>query len=475
MSTLYSPTGIFCNRTMNLRSIPVIGYDMDYTLVHYNVIAWEGIAYEYIKKYLKEDNWPVEELVFDPTIFIRGLIIDKKLGNIIKVNRFGYVKRAVHGKKQLDFHSMRSVYSRTIVELSEDRYYFLNTLFSISEACMFAQLVDLLDEGKIKNVNNYAELASRIRTILDQAHLEGQLKEDIMANPKLYVELDEKLAVTLMDQKNANKKLMIITNSEWSYTNFMMSYILDRYLPEGQTWRDLFDLIIVSARKPDFFQKTPPIFKVINDEGMLKPVIGPIKENGIYLGGNSQMIEKFFNVSGEEILYVGDHLFSDVSISKSISRWRTALIIREIEEEIVAIKEAKQNHEKIRKMMEQKIVLEEQSNQLKLALQRHEKKYASQIDDNPATLKERIRKNRDEIMELDKKIGKLNTRDGKQFNTNWGYLMRTGNDKSMFTRQVERYADIYTSRVSNLFYATPFMYFRSLRGSMPHDPVSFPD
>jgi hypothetical protein len=36
-SVRLSPRGIFCTRTLNLRCISVIGYDMDYTLVHYNV------------------------------------------------------------------------------------------------------------------------------------------------------------------------------------------------------------------------------------------------------------------------------------------------------------------------------------------------------------------------------------------------------------------------------------------------------
>ena len=53
----------------------------------------------------------------------------------------------------------------------------------------------------------------------------------------------------------------------------------------------------------------------------------------------------------------------------------------------------------------------------------------------------------------------------------WGPLMRAGNDKSHLARQVERYADVYTSRVSNLLYATPFVYLRSPRGSLPHDPL----
>ena len=39
--------GIFCNRTMNMRAIRAVGFDMDYTLVHYDVAEWEGRAYAY--------------------------------------------------------------------------------------------------------------------------------------------------------------------------------------------------------------------------------------------------------------------------------------------------------------------------------------------------------------------------------------------------------------------------------------------
>jgi hypothetical protein len=48
-------------------------------------------------------------------------------------------------------------------------------------------------------------------------------------------------------------------------------------------------------------------------------------------------------------------------------------------------------------------------------------------------------------------------------------MMRAGNDKSHLARQIERHADIYTSRVANLLYATPFAYLRSPRGTLPHD------
>ena len=53
----------------------------------------------------------------------------------------------------------------------------------------------------------------------------------------------------------------------------------------------------------------------------------------------------------------------------------------------------------------------------------------------------------------------------------WGPLMRAGVDKSLFARQVEKYADVYTSRVSNFAAETPYGFLRAARGTLPHDAV----
>lgn len=46
------------------------------------------------------------------------------------------------------------------------------------------------------------------------------------------------------------------------------------------------------------------------------------------------MVENFLNIHGDEFLYVGDHIYTDVSQSKVHLRWRTALICRELEDEV---------------------------------------------------------------------------------------------------------------------------------------------
>lgn len=51
--------------------------------------------------------------------------------------------------------------------------------------------------------------------------------------------------------------------------------------------------------------------------------------------------------------------------------------------------------------------------------------------------------------------GPMLEQDGKDFSERWGYLSRAGlNDKSCLMRQIEKYADIYTSRVSNFLHYT---------------------
>ncbi|CAK9170140.1 unnamed protein product [Ilex paraguariensis] len=107
LSARHSPRGIFCSRTLNLRSISAIGYDMDYTLMHYNVMAWEGRAYDYCMDNLRNMGFPVDGLAFDPDLVIRGLVIDKEKGNLVKADRFGYVKRAMHGTKMLSTREVR--------------------------------------------------------------------------------------------------------------------------------------------------------------------------------------------------------------------------------------------------------------------------------------------------------------------------------------------------------------------------------
>jgi HAD superfamily 5'-nucleotidase-like hydrolase len=462
--------GVYCNRTLNMHTIRAIGYDMDYTLIHYKVDEWEGRAYAYIKDKLLSIGWPVGDLKFKPSEVIRSLILDTELGNTLKVDRFGYVKRASHGTRPLEFSEQREVYARTLIDLREDRYEFLNTLFSLSEAWMFGQLVDLLDEHKLPAGLRYADIYHTVRASTDEAHMGGRLKADIIADPDRFVALDPETPLALLDQRRAGKKLLLITNSEWEYSSPMMAYSFDRFLPDGMTWRDLFDVIIVSARKPHFFSAKGPLFQVVSEAGLLKPCPGGIRDDGIYLGGNARQVEEYLGLSGNEILYVGDHMLTDVHITKNILWWRTALIVRELETDLADAAAFREDQKRLADLMREKERLESELSQLRLDLQRKKQGYGPALELSKKDLDKHVGGVRRKLATLDSKIRPYAEAAAAIGNHRWGPLMRAGNDKSFLARQVERYADIYLSRVSNFLKLTPYSYLRSHRGSLPHDP-----
>jgi FMN phosphatase YigB (HAD superfamily) len=98
--------GIYVNRTLNMKQIAAIGFDMDYTLVRYDSAAFEEMTYREIKKKLIDGkNYPkaINDLKFDFDLAIRGLVIDKPLGNVLKLSTYSKVKQAYHGLTEMDF------------------------------------------------------------------------------------------------------------------------------------------------------------------------------------------------------------------------------------------------------------------------------------------------------------------------------------------------------------------------------------
>lgn len=461
---------IFANRTLNLRSIRAIGFDMDYTLVHYSSAAWESAAFDHARSLLQAQGWPLEEVRFDPGAVTIGLTFDLELGNLVKATRFGYVIRATHGTQLLSYGDLRHRYASTIVDLSEDRFRFMNTLFSLSEASLFAQLVDLFDAGRIPGVSGYRDLYRRLLAALDETHTQGDLKSRIVREPARFVEIDAELPLTLADQRAAGKVLLLITNSDWWYTRSMMSYCFDPLLGPGRTWRELFDIVIVEAAKPAFFSERRPLYRVVDEAaGTLQPHRGPLQRGQVYVGGDAMAVEASLSLSGSDLLYLGDHLFGDVHMSKAMLRWRTGLVVRELEGEILALRDFQQQARQLAALMREKIGIDHRLARLRLARLRLRSGYSEPEDLDLARVETAMRRAASAAASLDARIAPLARAASSLGNEQWGPIMRAGSDKSLYARQVERHADIYTSRVANLAAETPYGYLRADRGSLPHD------
>jgi 5'-nucleotidase len=92
---------IHVNRSLNMASIHSVGFDMDHTLVLYNRENFESLAFhETVKKFIA-NGYPEElgKLRFDPNFVIRGLLVDRQRGNLLKVDAHKYVKIGFHGHR----------------------------------------------------------------------------------------------------------------------------------------------------------------------------------------------------------------------------------------------------------------------------------------------------------------------------------------------------------------------------------------
>lgn len=146
------------------------------------------------------------------------------------------------------------------------------------------------------------------------------------------------------------------------------------------TYRDLFEIVIMQSRKPSFFQDgSIPLYEIVTEDGLMRPVSGAspaargdslsplasgstaapsesfsgpgasldipvamqsrtapgapeaagvsgqgegvsegkgLRRGRVFCGGSARIVEEYLGVRGDDILYVGDHIYSDNALAK---------------------------------------------------------------------------------------------------------------------------------------------------------------
>lgn len=451
---------VFVNRTLNLRKIKYIGFDMDHTLVRYHSRNFEDLAHKkMIEKLVRDKNYPQEltKLKFDFDRAIRGLVIDKKNGNLLKLSRWAAIRGSYHGTKRVDFDTQKKFYQSTYIDLRDPQYLAIDTAFSIAYAVLYAQLVDYHDAhpGTLKD---YETIATDVNNALDAAHRDGSLKNAVAADLIHYIRHDPDSVKCLERYLKHDKKLFVLTNSDFEYTKILLDHAINPYLTDHKSWTEIFEFVFTSAKKPRFFWDQLDFFKVDLNSGSISNHTGPITK-GIYQGGCAQDLTKSLKVADDDILYIGDHIYSDILRIKKDCNWRTALIVEELDEEIDNLRKARPVDDKISALMEDKEPFEDE---LVKTLSR------SKEEGKPADSK-KIAELQDKIAKVDHQISPLILEHEQIFNKYWGEVMRTGNEESYFARQMQSFACIYMANIQNFLTCSPRTYFRAPRRLMPHE------
>jgi 5'-nucleotidase len=487
---------IFVNRNLRMTHVSWVGFDMDYTLAIYHQQELDRLSIESTLPKLEKRGYPSELLrrtTYHPEFAIRGLLVDKKLGNVLKMDRFKVVQKGYHGLTPISKEDLRTLYHQRRLRPASARYHWIDTLYALSEATMFACLVDAFDRDGVPV--DYAKLFLDIRESIDEAHADGTILRAIEADLPRFVDRDPNLAPTLHKLRSAGKKLFLLTNSRWSYTERMMSYLLGGAMPEYPSFSHYFDVLVVEAKKPAFFQERRALQqRVVHPTGAveLRPATFPLERGVIYEGGNLVDLERLIGTPGDKILYVGDHIYGDILRSKKESAWRTAMIIQEMEAEMGAHEECSDDLVTIEELEERREELEDQlrfhQGRFKDLTRRIEELVSSRrragdetptVEDPAATLstldadrvraKRAVERIRGQLRAVDAQATTLEQTIDRRFHPYWGSLLKEASETSGFGDQVEEYACLYTSRVSNFLHYSPLQHFRSPRDVMPHE------
>jgi HAD superfamily 5'-nucleotidase-like hydrolase len=475
---------VFCNRNLRMDTIEMIGFDMDYTLALYHQERLERLSIELtLQKLVDKHGYAAQilELSYDPRWAIRGLVVDKKFGNVFKMDRHAYVGRCYHGFREVSHDERKLTYRNEKINLSSDRYEWIDTLFALPEAVMYTTLVDWADRQA--GTVDYNKLFSDIRTAIDEAHRDDTLKSVIKADLPAFIVKDPLLGETLHKFRSSGKKLFLLTNSLYDYTTVVMSYLLDGERKAYPSWRNYFDIVMVGAGKPAFFNELRPFVQI-------DPVTGAPVSNGngdsikhlsrdkVYQAGNVVAFEQITGIKGEQVLYIGDHIYGDILRLRKQHMWRTAMVLQELEREISVGDRLEAQIKDLELLDRRHRNLESEIDYQSLQL-----KKIQRLLDDPATApalrtrledarkgtRQSLESLRDRAGLMDAEVDSLEARVDRAYNPHWGSCLREGNENSRFGEQVNDYADLYTSRVSNFGPYSPLRYFRAPRRPMPHE------
>jgi hypothetical protein len=327
----------------------------------------------------------------------------------------------------------------------------------------------------------YGEIYRHIRESVDLCHRDGVIKDEVAINPEKYLVLDAGMIPMLRRYRKAGIKVFLLTNSYWEYTSTAMNFLyhgkkVDQELQKKNEWIELFDLVIAGSCKPAFMlDPYLQLFRVNMQDGSLKntdgvfdiDALGPngnekfLEIGKVFQGGNWLHLHKMLGVrSGDEILYVGDHLYADVLRSKRTLGWRSLFIMPELEDEIRVFNEVLPLRNRISRLRRMRDELGARAEEIRCTKDTEDpeiQKILAEMDEDDVVIKARL--------------STMLEQWHASFHPIWGAMFNAGYQDSRFAFYVENYACLYSSRASNLGLSSKKRSFRTTMEMIPHDRI----
>ncbi|KAJ4937480.1 hypothetical protein JOQ06_002115 [Pogonophryne albipinna] len=427
-----NPDTIFANNEMSLRDTEVYGFDYDYTLAFYSRNLHTLIFNIARDILITNHRYPegLRDYDYIPNFAVRGLHYDVQKGLLMKIDAFHYIQLGTvyRGLDPVPDEEVIAMYEGCHVPLENMSDFYGKSshgqtmkqfmdIFSLPEMTLLSCVNDFFMRHNIdyEPVHLYKDVKEAIRDV----HVKGIMYRAVEADIGKYICYGEQSHAVLKKLAEHGKKMFLITNSPFDFVDRGMNFIV------GKDWRDLFDIVIVQADKPGFFNNRRKPFRRVTDKGaLLWDRIHKLEKGKIYKQGNLYEFLRLTGWGGSKVLYFGDHIYSDLADLTLKHGWRTGAIIPELRKEIKIM-----NTEEYMHMMAWLQALTGLIEQM-------------QVHRDPASqaVVEEWISEREDMRAQTKDI----------FNPQFGSLFRTYHNPTYFSRRLSRFADIYMPSISCL-------------------------
>ncbi|KAK0093410.1 hypothetical protein PV326_013579 [Microctonus aethiopoides] len=358
------PNNTYCRNNQEIMSVfklndyDCIGFDLDNTLLWYNVTEMVKMEYNTLANYLVDYKGydpeylckPLEERDID--FMQKGLCVDFDRGNILKLGCDGDVKQASHGMKLMTMEEIEQIYPNRHWDIADN---FINdpvsawnspvslkmrTLldyFDMPASLLFARAVDAADSKRkepIKKYEIWPDIYAGLCDMFDRTHFEkgiGQYFLNLKAKPDKYIRQCCPKIISWLREIKKNKLTFLITGSNVDFADFTAKHAI------GDDWRSLFDIIICFARKPGFFTENRPFIGLSGYKENSRIAGKDLIRGEIYSQGNWPELKEFFKditkKNSPRCLYFGDNIIQDIYTPAAHIGWDTVVVSEEMHAE----------------------------------------------------------------------------------------------------------------------------------------------
>ncbi|XP_017777855.1 PREDICTED: 5'-nucleotidase domain-containing protein 3 isoform X2 [Nicrophorus vespilloides] len=446
---------VFACNELDLKEVKVYGFDYDYTLACYKP-SMDYLLYNLARQTLIEQyKYPKEigKLEYKPGFAVRGLHYDIEKGILLKLDSFLQIQfgSVYRGLTPLSTEEVLHLYKNRIIPIayvegqsksgqgSHSKMVQLADLFSVPEMGLLCNVADYFERN---HIDYHPEILFRdVKSSVKSSH--PVMHKIVSQNVSDYIEDNKDLRYFFDRLKSADKKLFLVTNSPYKFVNKGMELLV------GTNWKDYFDVVIVQARKPRFFTDESRPIRVYDERSgtHIWDRVTKLEKGTIYYEGTVKQLQELTGWRGHQVLYFGDHPYSDLADVTLEHGWRTGAIINELSHEIETLN---------------KDQFKQDANWLQMLTQLIEDNQDCEDELEQFVLAQWMAE-RDKLRNDIKCV----------FNEQFGSVFRTYHNPTYFSRRLFRFADIYTSNITNLLNYSVNHTFYPRRGVMPHEYISY--